>query len=257
MQSFTKKLGLWVTPLIMLTVTGTATADNTLCFTPYIGVDAQMRHMGFQKDFGGNILKKKNPQGNFFAGLKFNQYVGVEVGYEFSKTQRIIKDSYPNDIIFGQSIPAFSPDVLSVENLHRTFSKINGWNANLVGFLPVLQEKNDVQLIGSIGVANLKLQTKNTLTTTEVESFIGDPNDTFTIISTKNIFYKKRKAILRIASGIQYKINDCIGLRAMVSWENTSKLKAKAKDAITEKALLGMTAPKNSFQYGLGMFISF
>ena len=255
-----KRLGLLASPLIMLSVAGTAMADMDLCLTPYVGVDAQIRHMPFQKNFGGNVLKKNYPQGNFFAGLKFNQYVGVEFGYEASKkkSRKVTHDN--SDIVFGEPLEQVDPPfLLGIDHASHSSSKINGWNANLVGFFPILCEDNSLQLIGSIGVAQLKLKAKNTLSVTEVTSIdvAGIIPGTETEIHPFNTHFTKKKAVLRLSGGIQNMITDCIGIRALVTWENTAKLKGKGKRIEIGEATFSVVKPKNSFNYSLGIFTSF
>ena len=252
-----KTLALFVPSLLMLAAAGTATADMDLCLTPYVGVDAQIRHMPFQKDFGGNVLKKNYPQGNFFAGLKFNDYVGIEAGYEVSKKKSRSVKHNNSDIVFGKPLEQNEPPFIpSVENISYGTSKIYGWNANLMGFLPIFCEDNSLQLIGSVGIAQLKIKSKNELksleTTATLDSITEEINGSTQNTIIFNMHYKKRKAVLRLSSGIQNMITDCIGIRALVTWENTAKLRVTTGTKVfnTEK-------PKNSFKYGLGIFTSF
>ena len=268
-----KKLALLATPLMMFSLADSAIAGidcMDLCLTPYVGADAQMRHMGFEKDFGGNALKKNYPQGNFFAGLKFNQYVGVEFGYEASKKKPRSVTHNNSDIVFGSPLQQGEPTDLGFDDTSHSSSKINGWNTNLVGFLPIFCEDNSLQLIGSVGVAQLKIRSKNSLKNvlviTTFDPNTGEPNGTQSITTIGNRDFTKRKAVLRISSGIQNMITDCIGIRALVTWENTAKLKAHGKlISLTEngtsialsETIRRISKPKNSFNYGLGIFTSF
>lgn len=256
----------WTLSLILLTVSGIASANCELCYIPYAGVDAQMRHISFQKNFGGNILKKRYPQGNVFGGFLFTHCLGLEAGYEFSKKQLSTKNSVPNDIIFGINTPTITaPSVINTVDRNRASSKITGWNLNLVGLLPILCEEDNVQLIGSVGVAHLKLRVRNVLTHSEVEfndPFVRNPNDTFTVARTVNTVLKNRRAVLRLASGIQHALTDYLSFRALVSWENTAKLEAKAIDTSRIGTPVGtrvvrMSAPQNSLQFSLGVFTLF
>lgn len=260
-SSAKKKLGLWVSPLIMLTAAGTAMADIDFCFAPYAGVDAQIRHLDFKKNFGGNALKKNYPQGNFFAGFKFHEYVGLEFGYTVSekKTAHVRHDNA--DIVFGAPLAQPRPLIPSVGSSSHSSAKIKGWNANVVGFFPILCEDDSLQLLGSIGVAQLKVKIKHTLTTT-FNAIDGtqdiDIIDTDLLNSTPNKkFHKKYKPLLRISGGIQNMLTNCIGVRALVTWENTAKLKTAGRDVASGVTTLTMIKPKSSVNYGLGIFWSF
>lgn len=254
--------------LVLCAIANTAWAIEDIELTPYAGIDAQMRHMGFDKNYGGNVLRKTYPQGNVFFGLKFKEYVGVEFGYEFSKTQRHARTYHAGDTIFGQRlVAASSPLLLSQDFSGHTASRTYGWNFNLVGFFPVLCGDNNLQLIGSLGFARLKLKVHHLITNTTVSlnSFAFqlplDPRIrqplTQTISESTN--YKHRKNIFRIATGVQHMWGDCLGIRALITWEHTAKLQVKKnQNAVTASGLiLTQAKPQNSLLYGVGVFIPF
>lgn len=242
-----KELTLLSTPLIMLAAAGSANAGMSFCLTPYAGVDAQVRHMSFQKKFGGNVLKKNYPEGNFFAGLKFNDYIGIEAGYEVSKKKSRANPLNNTDIVLGAGL--INDPLVTYKNSAST--KIHGWNLNLSGYLPIFCEDNSLNLIGSVGLAQLKLRIRERLTLT-----IQEPGET-PVSFERNVHllkHNKHKAVLRLAGGAQYMITDCVGVRGLVTFENTSKLKTPGISS-THSALIAK--PKNTFIYGLGIFTSF
>lgn len=257
------KLALFATPLVMLATTGTAVANMNMdcCPSFYLGADAQLRHMPFQKDFGGNILKKNYPQGNFFAGFKFNNCIGIEAGYEVTKKKSGNKLHAPSDFIFGTTIePLNPPDLVAISERSRASSRIHGWNLNLVGFLPVWCEEYNLSLLGSVGLAQLKLKTRHTRTTTETvtvfddtETAIGTANEVF----IGNRAYNKRKVVLRLGAGIQHMLTECFGLRVLVNWENTNKLRTQGRNLENGLTVSSVARLKNSFNYGLGVFTTF
>ena len=85
-----KKIGLLVSvATIALSTTSAALAMTNEWWDgnkPYVGFDAQVRRMSFKGGFGNNLLQHHSPQGNLYAGVKFNEYVGVEAGYETTTT---------------------------------------------------------------------------------------------------------------------------------------------------------------------------
>jgi hypothetical protein len=219
----------------------------------YVGIDGQVRLINFKQDYGGNILKNHYPQANVFGGLMFGQNYGIEAGYEFSKQQYTVSRDNPREVVLGRPIPLRDPRNTGIvyDNSYSS-SKINGINVNVIGLLPIQQ---NIQLIGSIGFANLKLRAKNIFTHTIITDFplLELP---ITDVYSDHVNYNKRKTVLRLSGGIKLRLNDCISMRALLSWENTSKLQAKAIDSVTKGKVLGMAKPKNSFQYGIGLFIT-
>ncbi len=218
-----------------------ADTKSPIPLVSYVGVDAQMRHMDFEKNFGGNILQHRYPQANFFAGFKFNDYLGAEAGYTFSKKQLSTRAHQSTDIVLGELLPTIYPVLVSQTFQSRASSKISGWNANLMGYLPIFCKEDNTQLIGSIGFASLKSRVHNLVIFNN------------TLIDTN--YFKKHKTILRLGTGIQHMVCDNIGLRFLVAWENTSKLKAYAQNL--NRTSFASTRPENSFHYGLGVFGTF
>jgi hypothetical protein len=256
---------LCTTSLILLGLSGNIWAAESFELAPYAGVDAQMRHMSFERHFGGNIFHKSYPQANVFLGLKFKECVGVEIGYEFSKTQRHARNYNVGDVVFGQTLTskASNPLLLSEHFAGHAAAKTYGWNFNLVGFKPVICGDNNLQLIGSIGFAHLRLKVHHLLINTNVllnafalEEGVRQPL-TEVIFDTRN--YKSRKNIFRMATGVQHMWGDCLGIRALITWEYTTKLKAKKNQhsTIADLRLLTKAKLKNSFLYGIGVFIPF
>lgn len=249
-----KHLGLFTAPLLILGISGTAIADGGgCCFTPYLGVDAQIRHMSFFKRFGGNLLKENYPQGNFFAGLKFCDYVGIEVGYTMSQKKSRYKTLRSGETIFGTILPIPPASLVSRED-SSAYSKIQGWNLNLMGFLPIICEDNSLSLVGGIGVSQLKLKIHHRL------KFFAQGSDNLSpIIEAQNLAFEplkkhKYKGILRLTGGIQQLITDCFGVRGLVTWENTTQLKSRVRRS---NGVLFHSKPKNAITYGIGIFTQF
>jgi hypothetical protein len=250
----------------VISVFCTATANCIPLANPYIGMDAQVRHIKFKHNFGQNILKYRYPQGNFFGGFMLNSHLGIEGGYQFSKKQYTSRIDKPNDIILGFPLTdfAYSP-YRTDDNRSNAYSKINGWNLNLIGTLPIPHTESNFQLIGSIGASHLQLKAKNTLTHTRTIVF---PMLDAPIVDTyvHPVHFKKRKTVLRLSGGFQYKTTDSIGFRVLLGWENTAKLEAKAQTRSVAKytvysarrlRALSRAKPKNSIHYGVGIFFVF
>ncbi len=234
-----KKLALLAAPLVLLAASAATAESRWLGITPYLGADAEIRHMDFQKGYGGNNIKHSLPQGNLYAGLRFNEYVAVEAGYEATKRKTTSSTDGAGVVSFGLLIPALTT------LQYNTVAQAKAFHANLVGTLPIC-ELYRLDLIGSIGIARLKTKIVRTLVAVDGIPFpVNDPDAVDKFV--------KRKSILRLGAGLQHMINCNWGLRAMLKWENTNKLKL-----ISQTHPLDLSVkPKNSFIYSLGVFYNF
>src|SRR5580698_10052188 len=132
---------------------------------PYIGMDAQLRHIDFKQSFEGISVKRNYPQANVFAGLMYNDFIGIEAGYTFSKKQYTTSKSNP---IF---IPHIYPRINTVKyDMNHATPKINALNLNLIGSFPL---RNDMKIIGSIGLTHLKIHIINILSNMENIHYIN------------------------------------------------------------------------------------
>ncbi len=187
-----------------------------------------------------NLFKENYPQGNIYVGTKFNDCFGVELGYEATNQRDRTASTVSGDPYLGQVVP------LGVNFTTETKSKIKGFHANLVGFWPIWEEYC-VSLIGSLGVANLKLDATHVQTTLN-----GAPNPN---IAQTFLKFSKEKWVPRAMIGAQYMIMDQLGLRATVNWENTSKFNKIAPKNNAVSILRAST--ENSINLGLGLFFNF
>lgn len=248
-----KKLALVVAPIVLLAASA-ATAENRFGLTPYVGADAEFRHMDYHKAFGGNVINHNSPQGNVYAGVRLSEYLGVEAGYEATKRKTRRSTLKNGDILTGFTLDnpaAPAPDVYGF----NTTTQTKGLHANFVGFLPIC-DLYRLQLIGMVGLARLK--TKTTLTwETLNDNSIGPAVPTGQDI---NIF-RAKKTVLRLGAGLQHMINCNWGVRGMVKWEASKKLKMSSttNPAITFGNPLATLSikPKNSVIYSLGVFYTF
>lgn len=229
----------------MMATSAIAIADpSDWCYGPYIGIDVQLRHIGFGKNLGNNLFKKNYAQGNPFIGFRFNDYLGIEVGYEETIKKSATTVNGPGSIELGDIVPE------SDFNFSTNTFRIRGPHASLVGYIPfcICDEKFD--LIGSIGL--ISLRTKFTHQPTSGTVFGVPIVLTPEQMNNSRVDFKKRKTVLRATGGIQYHISCRAGFRAIVGWEQTNKFKnleAKDKPFFNVKASL-----KNSVNYGLGIF---
>lgn len=219
---------------------------NWWCPSVYLGVDAQVRHIGFEKNYGNNLFKKDYPQGNVFGGFKLNQCIGIEVGYEATIT-RTAKNFIPEgSIIAGETIPTLNTDLAEVGPILCSSSfQIKGWHADIMGFLPVCEEYR-FDLIGSVGLARLEAYPK----IFRLGDAVGDLNPA----TRFRAFPDTRKTVLRLGLGAQQMLAECVGIRFLVGWENTSRFNNIRSINPNTRALVKLD---NSWNYGLGAFVEF
>jgi opacity protein-like surface antigen len=231
-----KKLALLAAPIAMLAASTTTAANLLWDIKPYVGADAEWRHMNFQKGFGNNLFTHNYPQGNFYLGAQFNKYLAVEAGYEKTEGKTRTSILQTGDIQAGVLID--DPDTTLREN---STGQIKGLHVNVIGLLP-LCEAYRLQLIGMVGVTRLKSKLIKTITHI----------DNVVILDDLSTHFKAKKSIFRLGAGLQHMINCNWGVRAMVKWEASKKLKMIG----IENPELSIR-PKNSFIYSIGAFYRF
>lgn len=207
-------------------------------YRPYVGVDAQVRRMDFKGGFGDNLLQHHSPQGNFYAGIKFNDSVGIEAGYEQTRTRTRDVRLTTGDVAAGVPIGA---GAAASPAIFKSKMKIKGPHVDLVGFYS-FREDLPVQLIGSVGVSFFK-------GTVERRGIAMGVPPTSGRIRTLS----ERKAVLRLMGGLEYKWDCNLGARATIGLVKTGKLVIFSNDGIPG-AFKPEIKPKDSTVYGLGMF---
>jgi len=207
---------------------------DTTDMRPYVGADAEVRRMDFKGGYGNNLLQHHSPQGNIYAGLKLNDIVGVELGFEATTTRTRTVTLTTGDLLSGTPVPAvMSPSVF------KSKAKIKGGHADVVGYYS-FYDTSPVQLIGSIGAAVLKATAeRRTISTAAGPGTI-----------TRKL--SQHKTVLRLGGGLQYALNENWFARLSVGWVNTSKMVVYANDGIVSR-VTPEVKPKNSTVYGLGM----
>lgn len=216
---------------------------------PYVGADAQWRHMGFKKGYGDNITKKNYPQGNVYIGVKLNQYVGLEAGYERTTTVKKNTNVLGDEITLGTTLNPIDPTVVTQLN---SKTKISAFYANVVGFLPICEEYR-LQLIGSLGIARTRLHM-----TVDIPVL---NNQTLSSADAADLHrvYLKKKWVPKIGVGLQHMFTCQLGVRAMLGWEGTARGSSPVRDIRPlNRPTSEFTARiKNSLNVGLGLFYNF
>lgn len=234
-----KKLALLAAPIVFLS-TSAAMAEHPFGITPYVGFDAELRHMDFQKGFGDNVIQHNYPQGNIYVGARINEYVAVEAGYEATERKTRTSTVRERETLLGFTLGAIDPITLNAT------SQVKGLHANLLGFLPICDAYR-LQLIGLVGFARLKAKVTTNLLVSGTTALDQDA-------TTINNF-RTKKSVLRLGAGLQHMINCNWGVRGMLKWEASKKLKMSASNIAL--ATTFSIRPKNSVIYSIGAFYMF
>lgn len=214
-------------------------------YGPFIGIDVQLRHVKMPNDFGGNLFKKNYIQGNPFVGVRFNDYLGIEVGYEETVKKNSTTINGPGATEVGDLIPA------TAFHYSNNFFRMRGPNANINLYFPFCACDGKFDVLASVGVSHLKTKLTHQITAVSFMGFFR-PLTAGEMQEQKATFFK-RKLIMRAMVGLQYFIRCNVGVRATYTWENTKKFRNLRDSTIgNEEASL-----KNSQLYGLGLFWQF
>ena len=233
-----KKKFTLIAPVLLLGATH-AMAEDYL--TPYAGIDAQVRHMNFKKGYGDNLFAHNTPQANLYAGLKFNEFVGIEIGVEGNSKKNKTKIVRAGDTFLGQ------PILLGIsQTTYHATDKTTSFHANLIGFYPITC---DNQVYASVGAARIKSHF-----TTRAITVLDDQGQSVFDSPLRTENFKKNKTVLRLGVGMQQMLTSNAGVRAGVTWENTSKLRdIKASGRTTPERI----KLEDNFSYNLGLFWKF
>lgn len=233
--------GLIYSIILLAPQIGNAAAVVNLSFTPYLGIETGMQNFGFKAGYGDNVFNKQLPKGNLFVGAKFNEYLGLELGYE-TTTQgtKDVKIAYGAGKYLGNDsnkalglMPGYVARVSSK-------TKISGWNIGVTGYYQVTNF-NKLSAIGHVGIKNTKIKL----------SAIQYQVNNIPIPITTNQFRKIKFTLgLSYCSvGLQYALSEHVGIRTMLNWENTQQLKPITKcGKVTNQVKL-----KNSLNYTIGI----
>ena len=207
---------------------------------PYIGADYQLRETPFRERHGGGVFESQFQQGQIFLGVRFWEYLGIELTY--SKTN--IKNRFSQIGENGHALGVFVPPAGPTET-HLSQAEYRVYSANLMGFYLIpFDPLCRTELIGSFGIAQVKPKLKDELT------HLDNVALTTPLVYTFN----KRRSVLRLMAGIQYKLTPNIGVRGTFTFEDTSQFEhLKANEFYDSHRVVSL---KNSLIYGLGFFFN-
>lgn len=220
-----------------VTVRKKTTVKAASGFTPYLGVDAQWRHLDFQHQLGKDLFEHDYPQGNVYLGIKLNDFLGIEAGLEST-----VRKNRTTLIDVGETPAGVS---LQAPTQYSSTAEIKGPHINLVFTTPLNQYC--MRFVGLIGMAHLKAKF---VRNADFIIFGGVPVPPILVSPTTN--FEKRKNILRLGLGIEHLFTHNWGFRTMLGWENTQKF-----DISTNQPPIEVVGTNNSMTYSIGTFVKF
>lgn len=239
----TNFLSLVCVPILVSATTGSALAASTFKATPYFGADIGMQHFGFKNGYGDNLFKKSLNKHNVFLGVKFNDTFGIEGGYETTTNKTRNSTVYAGEYVLGNYMPG-GPGGLDYGKF-TSKARIFGWHVGITANYPI-KHSNNMAIIGYAGIKRAKVNLP-----VHCIAYKGYSVNLETPVGTDvNLNSDNKKYIIKLAVGSEYFLTSHFGVRALIGWENTSKLKPKNYDPLIRTALL-----KNSFSYSIGIVI--
>ncbi len=204
--------------------------------TPYLGVDLQSRRMLFEKEYSMRSEKPRYLEGSFYAGLGLSDFFALEMGYQRTQQRSSNPGLAQGELYLGD--PLIDPNGTAI----RTKTILKGYRANVIGFLPV-QFFTDLKLLGTFGFSRAQLKTVSS------QLDLSAPADGF----GRPFTFQKRVWMPRLGLGLQKMMDASFGIRALVTWEKTSKF-----GRITESRNTTLVIqPQNSVITSLGVFYTF
>lgn len=205
--------------------------------TPYIGTDIGIKKLRFKPGYGDNLFEAELPFSNLFFGLKFNDYLGIEGGYESTLQRKKTTTLFRGEKNLGITLTADSAKYISKD-------KIYGWHIGVAGEYPLYNTRinNTSSIIWYAGIKN----TTTKLIRNRIQLYGEDSYDY--IVLNQN--YKKN--IAKLAIGVKNFINKHFATRVLITWEQTSKINPfsiyTTSPTITAKL-------QNSISYSIGIII--
>lgn len=232
---------------LLFSTLASATIWDQWEFKPYVGVDADLRNISFEPNFGREHFRHDYPDTNFYLGTYMYKYLGIEAGYEYMYRQQ--KRQFYNDT---QTVLGFTGNLGLGDQLYISDASLGGWHINLLAFWPVL---SSTEITGTLGVAWLKMYFDTV--------FIQDQNNPGKSANRPTQWQTDSRAILRVGLGVRHMITEHFGARLQWIWENTSQLEATVPVGVDSNGVILPTIlpnnytvyPKNTHLFGLGFFL--
>ncbi len=229
----------------MASVASTAThASVTTVYTesvvPFVGADFEYSIIKPNDDWR-NLSSREFPGGNGFVGVRLSEYIGFELGYEFTG-----KKEKTHQFIAGETFFNFTSPLLVGTTVHSKMS-FNGWHLDLLGFVPL---DHCIDLLLSVGYSATRAKLQFDV------GALGNP----IVINAFPSLSSRGRTFLRLGAGIQWMITDMTGVRALLRWKNTNRLNLRSTPAIDFLVAnygVSRTMYKDALTAAVGVFFRF
>ena len=215
----------------------TVYTDNVV---PFVGADFEYSIIKPNDDWR-NLSSREFPGGNGFVGVRLSDYIGFELGYEFTG-----KKEKTHQFIAGETFFNFTSPVLVGTSVSSKIS-FNGWHLDLLGFVPL---DHCIDLLLSVGYSATRTKLQFGVGT------VGNP----TLINIIPSLHSRGRTFLRLGGGIQWMITDMTGVRALVRWKNTTRITLRntpAIDFLVASYGVSRTMYKDALTAAVGVFFRF
>jgi hypothetical protein len=240
-----KKLLKYLMLAAVVSVPAISHADFLDTFCPYGGAEGKWQSIAGRSDWS-NALTKSHGGGSIFLGTRFCDFLGLEVGYSelFNRTR---KHTYSGTEGFFNARAAEAQTDIT--------TRFSSGYLDLNGYYPCFDGCFD--FIGSLGISamNPRMMVRVPAIGPNGTGFFQ--HDVAPLESITGI----TKTVFRVGAGAQYMFCDCVGLRGMVRFENTSALRARVPDRSQFDASFNTDALRRPFRdsisLALGIFAAF
>jgi hypothetical protein len=215
----------------------TVYTDNVM---PFVGADFEYSIINPHNDWR-NFFSRVFPGGNGFVGVRLSEYIGFELGYDFTG-----KKEKTHEFIAGETFFNFPSPVLVGTTVHSKIS-FNGWHLDLLGFVPL---DHCIDLLLTVGYSATRAKLQFDVGT------VGNPT-LLSIIPTLNA---RGRTFLRLGGGIQWMVTDMTGVRALVRWKNTNRINFRNTpgiDFLVANYGVSRTLYKDAVTVAVGVFFRF
>lgn len=231
MKARLKKSLAWLA--LMFTFIPTSWAGDTWCFSPHIGID--YKHWGMDGKVSPSferMFPEVNAAGALYIGTRINKFFGIDFGYERSTTE----DKW---YTFEETTNFFG----STSNVNdRTHIKTNmqAWYLSGLFYWEMIPH---LELVLHAGLVSL--HPKSSI----MYYPAGQP------LPLEFSFKTKSKWAGRFGLGVQYLFLCHFGARAIMTWDQTSRINYVGRDH--NQSYLDIKPYKNALSFNLGLFAEF